>query len=227
MNIKNYIPFLKQNILFKDFSSEALLTLFYTHHYRISQYKKNTIIYFEGEKCFAFDIIIQGEILIQKIDEKGNILTVAQFAAGDNIGGNLLFSNYPFFPMSIIAKSDTLVLHIGKSLIVQLCQDNRNFLLEFLKCISDKTMILTNKIKSISMKSIKQSIIDFLNYEYYAQGNRKIELNMTKKELAERLGIQRTSLSRELNKMKKAGLVSYDSHSITINDFSIIKNIND
>ena len=46
---------------------------------------------------------------------------------------------------------------------------------------------------------------------------------MTKKELAERLGIQRTSLSRELNKMKKDGLVDYNTHSITICDFDIIR----
>jgi len=46
---------------------------------------------------------------------------------------------------------------------------------------------------------------------------------MTKKELAERLGIQRTSLSRELNKMKKDGLIDYDAHSITICDFDIIR----
>jgi DNA-binding transcriptional regulator LsrR (DeoR family) len=73
------------------------------------------------------------------------------------------------------------------------------------------------------MKSIKESIIEFLNYEYYSQKNKKIELHMTKKELAEKLGIQRTSLSRELNKMKKDGLIDYNASSITICDFSIIR----
>ena len=73
------------------------------------------------------------------------------------------------------------------------------------------------------MKSIKESIIEFLNYEYYSQKSKEIKLNMTKKELAERLGIQRTSLSRELNKMKKDGLIDYDAHSITICDFDIIR----
>lgn len=223
MQLKNYIYFLQSNQLFKGFSPEKLLAFFNRNSYQISQYTKNTIIHFEGEKCTTMDFILKGEVLVQKIDEKGNILTVTQFNTGDNLGGNLLFSNYAFYPMSVIAKTDVHILHLGSNMILELCQNNKTFLLEFLKCISDKTMILTNKIKSISMKSIRESIIDFLNYEYYSQNSTKIKLNMTKKELAERLGIQRTSLSRELNKMKKDGLVSYDAYSITIQDKSIIR----
>lgn len=225
MDIKNYIYFLQLNNLFKDFSSEMLLDLFRQDNYKICKYEKHRIIHFEGEKCVSWEILLKGKLIIQKIDEKGNILTVTQFNAGDNLGGNLLFSKNPYYPMNVIAKVETVILHINKDLVLQLCQINENFLLHFLGCISDKTSILTNKIKSITMKSIRESIIDFLNYEYYSQNSPVIKLNMTKKELAEEFGIQRTSLSRELNKMMKDGLIAFNSHSITIKDFNIIKKI--
>lgn len=223
MNIKDYLDILKLTGLFDEFSAKELLNLFKTHNYIISKYNKGSIIHFESEKCNYWDIILKGQVFVQKIDEKGNVLTVAEFKIGDNIGGNLLFSKYPYYPMSVIAKSDAEILHIDKDFVLQLCQTSQDFLIQFLTCISDKTAILTSKIKSISMKSIKESIIEFLNYEYYSQKSKEIKLNMTKKELAERLGIQRTSLSRELNKMKKDGLIDYDAHSITICDFDIIR----
>ena len=223
MTIKDYLDILKLTGLFDEFSAKELLNLFKTHNYIISKYNKGSIIHFESEKCNYWDIILKGQVFVQKIDEKGNVLTVAEFKIGDNIGGNLLFSKYPYYPMSVIAKSDTEILHIPKDLVLQLCQTSQDFLVKFLTCISDKTAILTSKIKSISMKSIRESVIEFLNYEYYTQNSKKIKLNMTKKELAERLGIQRTSLSRELNKMKKDGLIDYDAHSITICDFNIIR----
>ena len=223
MSVKNHLSILRLTELFSGFSTEELLNLFKAQNYIISKYNKGCIIHFESEKCNYLDIILKGQVFIQKIDEKGNVLTVAEFKIGDNLGGNLLFSKYPYYPMSVIAKSDTEILHIPKDLVLQLCQTSQDFLVKFLTCISDKTAILTSKIKSISMKSIRESIIEFLNYEYYTQNSKKIKLNMTKKELAERLGIQRTSLSRELNKMKKDGLVDYDAHSITICDFNIIR----
>ncbi len=68
------------------------------------------------------------------------------------------------------------------------------------------------------MKTIRQCIIDFLMYESFSQNSRTIKLGYTKKELAEKFGIQRPSLSRELNKMRKDGLIEYDAHSITIID---------
>lgn len=222
MNIQNYISILKLTGLFDDFSTEKLIDLFEKNSYIISQYKKNSIIHFESEICEVLDIVLKGQIIIQKIDQKGNVLTITEFRTSDTIGGNLLFSNHPYYPMSILAKTDVEVLHIKKNLIMQLCQKSESFLISFLSSISDKTAILTNKIKSISMKSIRESIIHFLNIEYYTQKNSEINLNMTKKELAEKLGIQRTSLSRELNKMKKDGLIDYNAHTILINNFDII-----
>lgn len=223
MYIKDYLDILKLTELFDGFSTEEMINLFESHNYIISKYNKGSIIHFESEKCNYWDIILRGQVFVQKIDEKGNVLTITEFKVGDNIGGNLLFSKHPYYPMSVMAKSDTEILHINKEFVLHLCHINQNFLEKFLTCISDKTTILTSKIKSISMKSIRESIIEFLNYEYYTQRSEIIKLNVTKKELAERLGIQRTSLSRELNKMKKDGLIDYNARSITICDFDIIR----
>ncbi|WHH61170.1 Crp/Fnr family transcriptional regulator [Petroclostridium sp. X23] len=225
MDIKNYLDILKLTGLFDRLSTEELLDLFKDNRYIISQYKKSSIIHFESEKCTSWDIILKGEVTVQKIDEKGNVLTVTEFRTGDTIGGNLLFSKHPYYPMSVLAKSNADILHINKDFVLHLCQNSQDFLIQFLTCISDKTAILTNKIKSISMKSIRESIVEFLNYEYYSQKSHVIKLPLTKNELAERLGIQRTSLSRELNKMKKDGLVDYDSRSITICNFDIIRKL--
>ena len=118
--------------------------------------------------------------------------------------------------MTVLAKSDATILHIKKELVLRFCQINVIFLVNFLESISDKTLILTDKIKSLSMKTIRQCIIDFLVYESYSQNTSTVKLELTKKELAEKFGIQRPSLSRELNKMRKDGLIDYDAYSITI-----------
>ena len=163
MNIKNYLSILRLTELFDGFSTEELISIFKTYSYIISKYNKGSIIHFESEKCNYWDIILKGQVFVQKIDEKGNVLTITEFKVGDSIGGNLLFSRYPYYPMSVVAKSDAEILHIDKDFVLQLCQTSQDFLIQFLTCISDKTAILTSKIKSISMKSIKESIIEFLN----------------------------------------------------------------
>lgn len=75
------------------------------------------------------------------------------------------------------------------------------------------------------MKNIRDKIIEFLTYEYYLQGNTVIKLRISKKELAEKFGIQRPSLFRELKKMKQDGLIDYDSSSIEILDITMLKKV--
>jgi CRP-like cAMP-binding protein len=223
--MEKYIGLLKLTGFFDDFSNEELIKLFTKNPWEIKTYEKDSFIHFEGEKCISWDIILSGQVIIKKIDEKGNILTLTKFGTAETIGGNTLFSSHPFFPMSVFAKSNSEILHIDKDSVLKLCHTSERFLLRFLTGNSDKAVVLSNKIKSISMKTIRESIIDFINYEYYAQESMKIQLPSSKRELAERFGIQRTSLSRELKKMKVDGLIDYNVHSITVLDLRIIKKL--
>jgi len=46
---------------------------------------------------------------------------------------------------------------------------------------------------------------------------------MSKKDLAEKLGVQRSSLSRELNKMRRDGLIDFNANYIIINNLNLLK----
>jgi len=159
---------------------------------------------------------LKGIVSVQSTDEKGNYISISDFTIGSELGGNLLFSHKNFYPMMVLAKTEVTLIHLKKDLVLSLCQSNTTFLSKFLHSISDKTLILTDKIKTLSLKSIRQCIIDFLMYESYVQKSNIIKLEVTKKDLAEKFGVQRSSLSRELNKMRKDGLIEYDAYSITI-----------
>jgi len=220
---KNTVNLIKLSTLFAEFTDDEVLELIYNNNTRLKDYKKDAVIYFQNEICNSLNIVLEGEVIIQKIDENGNVLTINTFPAGNDIGGNILFSKKNFYPMTITAKSDCTLFQINKEIILELCQTKVGFLKSLLESISTKALILTSKLNSVTMKTIRECIVDFLKYEYYRQNNIKIKLNLSKKELAEKMGIQRTSLSRELNKMKKDGLIDFDKDSITIIDLSLIK----
>ena len=66
-------------------------------------------------------------------------------------------------------------------------------------------------------------ICEFLLSEYKKQNSLEIKLNMTKQALADRFGVQRPSLSRELIKMKNENIINFDRKTITILDIDEIK----
>lgn len=221
MIIFKYIDAIASIDLFSGFTKEELIQLFSTSKYWIKTYEKDQMIHIQNEVCHTMDIILEGEVTVQNMDVNGNVLTVHVFSARDILGANLLFSKRNLYPMSVVSKSKATLLQLDKALVLALCQRNVDFMTSLLSEISDKTIILTDKINTISLKTIRQCIIDFLKYEHHMQKSDVIELGMTKKDLAERLGIQRSSLSRELNKMRKDGLVEFDAKTITIKNIDI------
>ena len=222
INNEKIIELLLCTELFKSFDHNEVIKWLKENTCKISFYNKNEIIHIQNEKCNFMDIIIEGKLSVQKIDESGNILTIASFSSNSMIGGNLLFSKNNTYPMTIICNFPCTVFHFSKNLVLQLCQTNKYFLSTFLSSLSDKTLLITDKLNSLTMKTIRERIVDYLIYEYHKQQSTIIKLETSKKELAEKFGIQRPSLSRELNKMRKNGLIDFDAHTITIKNMNML-----
>jgi CRP-like cAMP-binding protein len=88
--------------------------------------------------------------------------------------------------------------------------------LKFLELISDYTLILGDKLKHFARRPLRKIITAFLKHESLKQDSKIVRLTTTKKALAESMGVQRTSLSRELQKMEQEGLITYSADTITI-----------
>ena len=202
--------------LLKPLNPDEIQQYIKTGDFVIVKYNKNMIIHFEGEPCTKTELIISGKIAVERIDESGGLLAVCEFINDDLLGGNLIFSKNAIYPLTVTAKKDCVILEIKKSVLFNLFIQNPEFLRTFLEYISDHTFLLGDKIKHYVNRTIRESIVSFLDYESKVQNSRTIILDITKTMLAEKIGVQRTSLSRELSKMKLERLIDYDARSITI-----------
>jgi len=211
-----YMDLIEKTPFLESLKTNDITRLLDDRSFKTSMYSKNSVVHFEGEECQKLEIVLLGKVVVERIDESGSLMTIAEFFDDDMIGGNLLFSKKPFYPMTITTKQSSLILEIDKGCLFDLFSSNQEFLRCYLEFVSDHATILGDKIKHYVNRTIRERLLNFLNYESQKQHSNHIKLNMTKKELAEKIGVQRTSLSRELSKMKKEGLILFDAHYITI-----------
>lgn len=179
-------------------------------------YAKGAIVHLQNEQCNALEVILDGVVVVQSIDEHGNVLTLSELGPGETIGLNLLFSRRNRYPMTITAKTTLEMLHLQRDGLIDLCLRDRSFLLIVLQNLSDRSVFLADRIKSMAARTIRQAIVEFLIHEYQRQGSSCVTLPCSKRELAERLGIPRTSLSRELQKMRRDGLIDFDRSTVLV-----------
>lgn len=216
--MNKYIKLIKNISLFNLLSHEEISDNLNEGFFKVVSYMKNSIMHFEGEECIKFELILSGKVIVDSINEQGNLLNVSEFYSGDILGGNLLFSKNPYYPMTISTQEPSLILEIDKEILFKIFSTNLDFLKTYLQYISDNAHILGSKIKHYANKTIREKIINYLEYESKRQDTNHIILNITKTALAEKFGVQRTSLSRELSKMREDRLILFDAESITILD---------
>lgn len=214
--MKYYLGAMKQVNLIKSIKPEEIKLFLNEGSFKTTEYGKNNIVHFVGEVCSKLEIILSGKVVIERIDESGNLMKIAEFFNGDVLGGNLMFSKNPHYPMTVTTKQPTVILEINKTRLFQLFSDNHDFLRSYLEYVSDHTVILGDRIKHYVNRTIRESIMSYLDYELKKQNGNTIKLSITKKALAEKIGVQRTSLSRELAKMRDDGLIKFDIDSIEL-----------
>lgn len=223
MKLEAYLDILCDTELFKGLSPDALISLFKTLDYKIDGYSKEDVIFIEDEECKNLSVILSGIIEIQKIDSTGKVLTVAAFEPREVFGELLIFSDRSRFPMTVMSKTNSIVLHINRDSVIKLCQAETHFLYAYLKMISEKAFILNKKLKEVTLKTIRQQIAEFILFQAKAQGSNIVKIDMSKKEWADKIGVQRPSLSRELIKLKEEGIIDFNKDTVTIKDLEVLE----
>ena len=214
---------LNNNFLFKGLDEEEIKEVFADIKYLESSYDKGQILFQEGDVCENIGIIQEGDIKLERIYSNGKGIVLNKLSKGDVFGEALVISSTAFYPATITAKSNCTILFINRKEIIKLCSNNEKILKNFITLLSDKVIMLNNKVKSTTLKSVKHKVVNYILDRSEALGSNIIKLEESKEEIAAYLGIPRSSLSRELINLRNENIINFDRNSITILDYDSLE----
>ena len=110
-----------------------------------------------------------------------------------------------------------------KGNILRFCFQNEQFFKNLLQLLSEKILILDNRLCLLSRETIRQKICFYLIERYREEQNLTIHTAVSREKMAEQFAITRPSLSRELSKMKREGLIDLHRDAITIKNLTSLE----
>lgn len=221
--MEEIIKTINKNQLFIGLSDETIKNVLKEIKYYIKTYSKGEIIANEDDECRSLSLVLSGTVEIQRLYSNGKYIVLSRISEGDVFGEALVFSKAKTYPATVIALSECKVLFINKSDVLKICSSEEKILENFVSLLSDKVFILNSKIKSISFKSIRQKVINYILNEVREQKSSSIILKNTKEEIASLLGIPRPSLSRELINLRDMNYIEFNRKKITILDIESLE----
>lgn len=185
----------------------------------VKKYRHHEVIHIEGDRCLNLEMVENGVIHIEQLDIEGNSKVIQDYSRGAFFGLNFLFASNNSYLMNVIAEGNTTIHYIDKAVISLFITNNDVFRFDFIKLLSDNNRRVGMKIKTDFRLSLREKIISYIKKESIKQKRSEIYFHTTKTNLALQFGVERTSLSRELQKMKKDSIIEYSRDTVRLLDF--------
>jgi CRP/FNR family transcriptional regulator len=184
----------------------------------VKRFNRGETIFFEGDKGAGFYIVETGKVKIYKMSLSGKEQILHIFGPGEPIGEVPIFHGQPF-PATAEAIVQSNLLFLPRDRFIQLVHETPSIALNMLAVLSMRLRRFATQIENLSLKEVPARLADYLLYLMEEQQNdKKVELEISKGQLASLLGTIPETLSRIFAKMSEEALIEVDGRTIRILD---------
>ncbi len=206
---------LKAIPLFSQLLPDAVMPLVSDNQIYLKSYPKGATVYNQKDRCKTFDIVLSGSLVAYSLLENGSAMTMFEFPKGKMLGANLLFGDTNTYPFTIYCLSDARLLHVTQKAVSVFLHDY-HFTTQFVRMLSYNSQKLNQKITMVTQKTLRENLLDYLKQQSVLQCSNSIVLPISKKQLADYLGVQRPSLFRELKNLKDEGIIDIFNRTVQL-----------
>ena len=205
--------------IFKGINHGEAVHILNLVHHQIKTYEPETVIAYSGDESKNLFILIEGSVRGEAVDFKGKVIKIEDIYAPDTFAEAFLFADENNLLVNIVANTKTKILIIYKNDLLQLFKSNKKILENYLNITSNRFVLVTKKLKFLSLKTIKGKLANYiLSMERKNKGKQQFLLEITQEQLAEYFGVTRPSLARTIGEMKDEGLIEITRKEIKILD---------
>ncbi len=193
----------------------------------LKQVGKKEILFSEGEETRGFYVILSGKVKVYKVSPEGKEQILHVVNAPDSFAEAALFleGTYPAFAEAL---SDSQLLFFPKRNFIQLIEKNPQLSINMIVSLSQFLKRFASLIEELSLKEVSSRIAKYLidlslklsrvGTTRFREGKspNEVELDLSKTQLALKLGTISETLSRTLAKMKAKGIIDVKKNRILI-----------
>jgi CRP/FNR family transcriptional regulator len=186
----------------------------------LRQIEKKEILFSDGEETRGFYVILSGRVKLFKVSPEGKEQILHIVSAPDAFAEAALFleGTYPAFAE---AMTDCQLLYFPKKDFIQLIEKNPQLSINMIVTLSHYLKRFASLIEELSLKEVSSRVAKYiidLSMKSSKEGKspKEVELDLSKTQLALKLGTISETLSRTLAKMRAKRIIDVKKNKIVI-----------
>lgn len=221
---KEMVKILAASPLFNGIPDNELAGMLGCLNPKVESFAKSSYIAVEGDEFAGLGILLAGEATVIKENAAGvrNVMTI--LGPGHMFGEMVAFSARRFWPASVFAQTECMVVFLPPGKITgeceKVCANHTRMINNMLQIVSEKALLLNRKVEYLSIRSMRVKIATYLLEQYKQTGKKTFYIPLKRNDMADFLNVSRTALSREMGRMRDVGLIEFYRSAVKINDLA-------
>lgn len=202
--------------LFKGLSDELILNLCETAEIKVHHHKDQVFTF--GEPAFHFGIVLSGAYKLSRVSHAGEESVIHFSSPGDVVAALVMPQPKPVFPVTVKAMGPSRILLIHRDTYLKHWLQHPELIIRVQSLLSTRMSRFQNQ--KIMQRAPLQSKVAALLLQLVAKDSAKEELEvplpLTRKEIADTLGVTVESVIRVMSDWVKKGIIATTDQYIKI-----------
>lgn len=220
--MEQYYPILEKCALFRKINGVEFGQLMRCLGAQVKNYKEEEYVFLSGDVVNYIGIVLTGVVEIMKESLAGSKHILAFLEPSDMFAEGIVCSARRISPVTVRVKEDSEILFIPYERMIKSCGNSCTFHLSLIQnmmvILGEKNIRLNRKLELLTLKGMREKLASYLLNEANERGSSMFQIMLNRTELADYLNVSRTSMCRELARMKDEGLIDYYGNSFKLLD---------
>lgn len=188
-------------------------------------FKKEDVIYYEGDHSNYIYLVNKGAVKCFRIDEQGKELVTSLYKEDDLFGYTSFTTNTPH-QETATAIENTKLLGVSVLEFNELLEKNHKILIELIELLTDDLSSVKKQLLQMAYGTVNKKTAATI-LKFAEKINRKPEdpIKISRNDLASVAGIATETLIRALTEFKKLGIIKAEGRNIKVIDIQKLKSI--
>ena len=213
--------FLSQVFLFSDLAAEDLQQL--AAGATAERIAREGHLFAEGDEARNLYIVVHGKLSVYKLSYHG-VEQVLHICSGGDLVAEAAIFHQKIYPAHCRALEESLVIKLPARALIALIKSHPQNALKIMASYARKLRQFVHMIEYLSLNNVKQRVIIYLiKNAALSDGRHVVHLDIKKRKLAALLGTIPETLSRNLRKLRDAGVIQEADAKIEIIDMEQLR----
>ena len=210
--MRQYMTLIRQCRLYDRIEDSDLIKTLSCLNVQVVHCEKGSVIFHQGDAPRFFGVLLSGSIHVTVNYMNGEQSIIGAVDAGDLFAETCACAEMEALPANFVAAGDSIVMILEHARVINGCRNNgclahSLLVTNLMRSIARKNLNLSRKIGIVTRRTTRDKLMNFLLIQSEQAGSCRFTIPFDRQALADYLGVERSALSAEIGKLKKAGVI--------------------